>query len=133
MRSQESRRLGEGAANVSGAAAANTRGRTAESARLQPMSKPPASFTNSLRDTVILGAIFYALLFADCDARRTAAKIPTWLPHRHTRLSNALRISASLGEGLLSSSALVVITQPFRQYPHWNVCSAMNAACTGCG
>ena len=57
MRSHESRRLGEGAAMVSGDAAAKTRGSTAESARLKPMSKPPASFTNSLRDTVILGAM----------------------------------------------------------------------------
>src|ERR1700674_463615 len=115
MRSHESRRLGEGAARVSGAATAKTRGSTAESARLKPMSKPPASFTNSLRDTVIFGAMVYALLFADCDARRTAAKMPTWLPHRHTKLSNAFRISASEGVGFLSSSALVVITQPFRQ------------------
>ena len=34
-------------------------------------------------------------------ARRTALKMRTWLPQRHTRVSNAFRISASLGFGIL--------------------------------
>src|SRR5580700_6192827 len=63
MRSHESRRLGEGTAIVSGDAAAKTRGSAAESARLKPISKPPASFTNSLRETVILGAMILCAPF----------------------------------------------------------------------
>src|SRR5580658_4261611 len=63
MRSQESRRLGGGEETVPAPAAAKTRGSTAESARLNPISIPPASFTNSLRETVSLGAmVLYAPL-----------------------------------------------------------------------
>ena len=79
------------------------------------MSRPPASLTNSLLDNGIFGAMAYALPFISSAARRTAVKIRTWLPQRQTKLSNALRISASVGWGFSSSSAFVVSTQPFRQ------------------
>ena len=98
---------------------------------LNPINSPPASFTNSLLVRTFFGAMTYAPSFSWFAARRTAAKIPTWLPHRHTRLWNAFLISASRGIRILSSSVLAVITQPFRQYPHWKACSSMNAFCTG--
>ena len=47
----------------------------------------------------------------------------TCIPVFQTRPSSRHR----LDWGFLSSSVFAVITQPFRQYPHWNVCSSMNA------
>src|SRR5579862_282538 len=97
IRNHASSRLGEGEATLSGEAAATRRGTIAESARLNPISSPPALLTNSLRDRFVWGAMTYALLFVESTARRTAAKIPTWLPQRHTSLSNASLISPSVG------------------------------------
>src|SRR5271169_6262472 len=63
MRSHASRRLGEGVATVSGDAAATRRGKMPASARENPISKPPASFTNSLREIAVLGAMILCAPF----------------------------------------------------------------------
>ena len=63
----------------------------------------------------VLGGHGYALLFISSAARRTAAKMRTWLPQRQIRVSKALRICSSVGLGFLSSRALAVRTHPFRQ------------------
>ena len=57
----------------------------------------------------------YALLLTSPAARRTAANNPAWLPHRHTRPSQAVLICCSVGRGLRSSSTFAVNIQPFRQ------------------
>ncbi len=48
-------------------------------------------------------------------ARRTARRISTWVPQRHRLYRSASRISGSVGAGLRSSSAFVVMIIPFRQ------------------
>src|SRR4029077_7834217 len=131
IRSHASNRLGEGIATVAGEETSRRHGTTVELAMLNPISSPPVSWTNALLERVILVAMIYPPALIAWAARRTAAKIRTWLPHRQTKLSSASLISSSVGLGFLSSNALVVRTQPFRQYPHWNVCSSINACWTG--
>src|SRR6266850_1887727 len=52
--------------------------------------------------------------------------------HRHRVLAIPSRISASVGFGFLSSSALAVLICPFWQKPHCGTCSSIQACCTGC-
>src|SRR5579862_8810364 len=42
------------------------------------------------------------------------------------------RICASVGLGVLSSSALAVMICPFWQNPHCGTCSSIQACCSGC-
>src|SRR5262249_12090894 len=64
------------------------------------------------------------------DAGRCAARMTRLCaPQRHRFLSSAAAISARLGAGLRSSSALAQTRIPLRQKPHWPACSARNACC----
>jgi hypothetical protein len=55
------------------------------------------------------------LLAIASAARRTARSMDMWVPQRHFRPASIARISLSLGVGLRSSPATVVMIQPFVQ------------------
>ena len=116
MRSQASRRAGEGDARCLGAAAASRRGKHGGIGQAEADQQAAGVLDELSSRKRSLGAMAYALLFMDSDGAADGAEnlhVAAAAADQSSRTRSL--ISASVGCGFLSSSAFAVSTQPFRQ------------------
>src|SRR5262245_31037262 len=65
-------------------------------------------------------------------ARWIACRMRRYVPQRHMLPFMAASIWASVGFGVLASSAAAVMSCPAWQYPHWGTSSSSQARCNAC-